>query len=172
MVWPQYWIFKVKYRICYISTKSDPKVRCKDLLDSDRADFGCWRAIDSSCLWQWWSTLVDWRVTRVTSRCWHALHSSCLWQWWSTLVDWRVTRVTSRCWHALDSSRWLYAFSHDIVVLSVVRVTSRCWHALDSSRWLYPFSHDIVVLSVVRLLQRPMLPTLVKSAITRRRDLS
>ena len=88
--WP--WIFKVKYEICYISTKSGPiatrqkanisiwtlglkfdngfdlghdldiwifkvicdldhlvtKVRCKDLPDSDRGDFSCRRAVDSS----------------------------------------------------------------------------------------------------------------------------
>ena len=30
------WIFNVKYGICYFSTKSDPKVKCKDLEDSDR----------------------------------------------------------------------------------------------------------------------------------------
>ena len=90
--WPCPWIFKVKYEICYISTKSGPiatrrkanisiwtlglkfdngfdlghdldiwifkvicdldhlvtKVRCKDLPDSDRGDFSCWRAVDSS----------------------------------------------------------------------------------------------------------------------------
>ena len=87
--WP--WILKVKYEICYISTKSGPiatrrtnisfwtlglkfdngfdlghdldiwifkvicdldhlviKVRCKDLPDSDRSDFSCRRAVDSS----------------------------------------------------------------------------------------------------------------------------
>ena len=92
--WPWPWplILKVKYEICYISTKSGPiatrqkanisiwtlglkfdngfdlghdldiwifkvicdldhwgtKVRCKDLPDSDRGDFSCWRAVDSS----------------------------------------------------------------------------------------------------------------------------
>ena len=90
--WPWPWIFKVKYEICYISTKSGPiatrwkanisiwilglkldngfdlghdldiwifkvicdldhlvtKVRCKDLPDSDRGDFSCRRAVDSS----------------------------------------------------------------------------------------------------------------------------
>ena len=90
--WPWLWIFKVKYEICYISTKSGPiamrrkanisiwtlglkcdngfdldhdldisifkvicgldhlvtKVRCKDLPDSDRGDFNCRRAVDSS----------------------------------------------------------------------------------------------------------------------------
>ena len=90
--WPWPWIFKVKYEICYISTKSGPiatkqktnisiwtlglkcdngfdlghdidiwifkvicdldhlviKVRCKDLPDSDRGDFRCRRAVDSS----------------------------------------------------------------------------------------------------------------------------
>ena len=95
--WPWPWIFKVKYEICYISTKSGPiatrqkanisiwtlglkfdngfdlghdldilifkvicdldqlvtKVRCKDLPDSDRGDFSCRRAVDSSsCLWR------------------------------------------------------------------------------------------------------------------------
>ena len=45
-LWP--WIFKVKYGICYISTKSGTKVRCKDLPDSDRGDFRCRRAVDSS----------------------------------------------------------------------------------------------------------------------------
>ena len=46
--WPWPWIFKVRHEICYISTKSGPKVRCKDLLDSDRGDFRCRRAVDSS----------------------------------------------------------------------------------------------------------------------------
>ena len=92
--WPWPWIFKVKYEICYISTKSGPiatrrkanisirtlglkfdngfvlghdhdiwifkvicdldhlvtKVRCKDLPDSDRGDFSCRRAVDSSSI--------------------------------------------------------------------------------------------------------------------------
>ena len=92
--WPWPWIFKVKYEICYISTKSGPiatkwkanistwtlglkydngfdlghdldiwifkvicdldhlvtKVKCKDLPDSDRGDFRCRRAVDSSSL--------------------------------------------------------------------------------------------------------------------------
>ena len=92
--WPWPWIFKVKYEICYISTKTGPiatrrkanqsiwtlglkfdngfdlghdldiwifkvicdldhlvtKVRCKDLPDSDRGDFSCRRAVDSSSL--------------------------------------------------------------------------------------------------------------------------
>ena len=51
-VWPWQWpwpcIFKVKYGICYISIKSDETVRCKDLQDSDRVDFWCRRAVDSS----------------------------------------------------------------------------------------------------------------------------
>ena len=90
--WPSPWIFKVKYAISYISTKSGPivtkqkanisielqastvtngfdlghdldiwifkvkcdldhlvtKVRCKDLPDSDRGDFRCRYAVDSS----------------------------------------------------------------------------------------------------------------------------
>ena len=90
--WPWLWIFKVKYEICYISTKSGPiamrrkanisiwtlglkcdngfdfghdldisifkvicgldhlvtKVRCKDLPDSDRGDFSCRCAVNSS----------------------------------------------------------------------------------------------------------------------------
>ena len=46
--WPWPWSFKVNYGICYISTKSGPKVRCKDLPDSDWGDFRCRRAIDSS----------------------------------------------------------------------------------------------------------------------------
>ena len=90
--WPWPWIFKGKYEIWYISTKSGPiatrrkanisfwtlglkfdngfdlghdldiwifkvicdldhlvtKVRCKDLPDSDRGDFSCRRAVDSS----------------------------------------------------------------------------------------------------------------------------
>ena len=90
-----FWIFKVKYEICYISTKSGPiatkqkanisiwtlglkcdngfdlghdidiwifkvicdldhlvtKVRCNDLPDSDRGDFRCRRAVDSSSSW-------------------------------------------------------------------------------------------------------------------------
>ena len=90
--WPWAWIFKVKYEICYISTKCGPiatrwkanisiwtlglkfdngfdlghdldiwifkvicdldhlvtMVRCKDLPDSDRGDFSCRRAVDSS----------------------------------------------------------------------------------------------------------------------------
>ena len=94
------WIFKVKYEICYISTKSGPiatrqkanisiwtlglkfdngfdldhdldiwifkvicdldhlvtKVRCKDLPDSDRGDFSCRRAVDSSSLFEQWSS--------------------------------------------------------------------------------------------------------------------
>ena len=92
--WPWLWIFKVKYEICYISTKSGSiamrrkadisiwtlglkcdngfdlghdldisifkvicgldhlvtKVRCKYLPDSDRGDFSCRRAVDSSSL--------------------------------------------------------------------------------------------------------------------------
>ena len=51
-VWPWPWpwprIFKVQHGICYISTKSGPKVRCKDLPDSDWGDFRCRRAVDSS----------------------------------------------------------------------------------------------------------------------------
>ena len=47
-LWPWPWIFKVKYGICYISTKSGPKVRCKDLPDSDWGDFKCRFAVDSS----------------------------------------------------------------------------------------------------------------------------
>ena len=46
--WPWPWIFKVKYGICYISIKSDPKVRYKDLQDSDQGDFWCRHAVDSS----------------------------------------------------------------------------------------------------------------------------
>ena len=69
--WPWPWIFKVKYEIWYISTKSGQiatkrkanisiwtpglkcdqlvtKVRCKDLPDSDRGDFRCRCAFDSS----------------------------------------------------------------------------------------------------------------------------
>ena len=46
--WPWPWIFKVKYGICCISTKSGLKVRCKDLPDSDRGDFRCRHAVDSS----------------------------------------------------------------------------------------------------------------------------
>ena len=46
--WPGPWIFRVKYGICYISTKSGQKVSCKDLPDSDRGDFRCRRAVDSS----------------------------------------------------------------------------------------------------------------------------
>ena len=37
--WPWPWVFKVKYGIYYISIKIDPKVRCKDLQDSDLGDF-------------------------------------------------------------------------------------------------------------------------------------
>ena len=48
--WPWSWIFNVKYGVCYISIKSDPKVRCKDLQDSDQGDFWCRRAVDSSSL--------------------------------------------------------------------------------------------------------------------------
>ena len=59
--WP--WIFKVKYGICFISAKNGPialviqdhdhdhlvtKVRCKYLSDSDRGDFRCQRAVNSS----------------------------------------------------------------------------------------------------------------------------
>ena len=47
--WPWPWIFKVKHAICYISTKSGLKVRCKDLPDSDQGDFRCRHAVDSSC---------------------------------------------------------------------------------------------------------------------------
>ena len=52
--WPWPWSFKVKYGICYISTKSGPKVRCKDLPDSDRGDFRCRCAIDSSSFYYLW----------------------------------------------------------------------------------------------------------------------
>ena len=41
------WIFKVICDLDHLATK----VRCKDLPDSDRGDFRCWRAIDSSSLW-------------------------------------------------------------------------------------------------------------------------
>ena len=40
-LWPWPWIFKVKYGICYISTKSGRKVKCKDLPDSERGDLRC-----------------------------------------------------------------------------------------------------------------------------------
>ena len=46
--WPWPWIFKVKYEIWYISTKSGPKVRCSDLPDCDWGDFKSRRAVDSS----------------------------------------------------------------------------------------------------------------------------
>ena len=58
--WPWPWIFKVKYGICYISIKSDPKVRCKDLQDSDRGDFWCRRAVDSSSFI--WKFLDQWCI--------------------------------------------------------------------------------------------------------------
>ena len=40
------WIFKVIYDLDHLETK----VRCKDLPDSDRGDFRCRRAVDSSSL--------------------------------------------------------------------------------------------------------------------------
>ena len=74
--WPWLWIFKVKFGICFISAKDGLiatkwkasiqnelnasiankiwpwpwpwKVRCKDLSDSNRGDFRCRRAVDSS----------------------------------------------------------------------------------------------------------------------------
>ena len=48
--WPCPWIFKVKYEICYISTKSGPiATKWKaNISDSDRGDFRCGRAVDSS----------------------------------------------------------------------------------------------------------------------------
>ena len=46
--WTWTWIFKVNYGICSISAKSGPKVRCKDLPDSDWGDFRCRCAVDSS----------------------------------------------------------------------------------------------------------------------------
>ena len=61
--WPWPWIFKVKYGIYYISTKSGPKVGCKDLPDSDRGDFRCQRAVDSSsypCLNSLWPSDAIW----------------------------------------------------------------------------------------------------------------
>ena len=112
--WPWPWIFKVKYEICYISTKSGPiatkqkanisiwtlglkcdngfdlghdidiwifkvicdldhlvtKVRCNDLPDSDRGDFRCRRAVDSSSSiidirnWQQlWISMIELRVS-------------------------------------------------------------------------------------------------------------
>ena len=47
------WIFKVKYEICCISTKSGQKVRWSDLPDCDRGDLNCRRAIDSSSWLKW-----------------------------------------------------------------------------------------------------------------------
>ena len=43
------WIFKVICDLDHLVTK----VRCKDLPDSDRGDFSCGRAVDSSSLNQW-----------------------------------------------------------------------------------------------------------------------
>ena len=106
--WPWPWIFKVKYEICFISTKSGTiatrrkanisiwtlglkfdngfdlghdldiwifkvicdldqlvtKVRYKDLPDSDRGDFSCRRAVDSSSYikdfhWKWIRCVSD-----------------------------------------------------------------------------------------------------------------
>ena len=58
MVWlPRYkkQIYRLNFRsqmrpsgLTLASTKSGPKVRCKDILDSDRGDFRCRRAVDSS----------------------------------------------------------------------------------------------------------------------------
>ena len=62
--WPWPWIFKVKYGICYISTKSGPKVRYKDLPDSDRGDFRCRRAVDSSSCY-----LFHWQCLRNKYLC-------------------------------------------------------------------------------------------------------
>ena len=56
--WPWPWIFKVKHGICYISIKSYPKVRCKDVQDSDRGDFWCRRAVVSSS----WSLRCSWSI--------------------------------------------------------------------------------------------------------------
>ena len=75
--WPWPWIFKVKYGICYISAKNGLiatkrkanisielqasywpwpwKVRCKDLTNSDRGDFRCRHAVDSSS----WMVFLD-----------------------------------------------------------------------------------------------------------------
>ena len=110
--WPWPWIFKVKYEICYISTKSGPiatrrkanisiwtlglkfdngfdlghdldiwifkvicdldhlvtKVRCKDLPDSDRGDFSCRRAVDSSSC-TLFSSAMSHRFTVAISIC-------------------------------------------------------------------------------------------------------
>ena len=111
--WPWPWIFKVKYEICYISTKSGPiatrrianisiwtlglkfdngfdlghdldiwifkvicdldhlvtKVRCKDLPDSDRGDFSCRRAVNSSS-WYLKHFLINWQHVRSTEPHW------------------------------------------------------------------------------------------------------
>ena len=44
------WIFKVICDLDHLVTK----VRCKDLPDSDRGDFRCQRAVDSSSLWYYY----------------------------------------------------------------------------------------------------------------------
>ena len=113
--WPWPWIFKVKYEICYISTKSGSigtrqkanisiwtlglkfdngfdlghdldiwifkvicdldhlvtKIRSKDLPDSDRGDFSCRRAVDSSSfqldLSDWWLRHLLWNCPNMNA---------------------------------------------------------------------------------------------------------
>ena len=45
--WPWPWSFKVKHGICYILIKSDPKIRCKGVQDSDRGH--PWWLLMSAC---------------------------------------------------------------------------------------------------------------------------
>ena len=67
-VWPWPWpwpiFFKVKYTICYISAKNGPiatkqkaniwsELKGSNLPDSDRGDFSCRRAVDSSSFVLW-----------------------------------------------------------------------------------------------------------------------
>ena len=151
--WPWPWIFKVKYGICCISTKSGPiamerkanisiqlqasnvtngfylghdldiwifkvkcdldhlvtKVRCKDLPDSDRGDFRCRCAIDSSNL-RCHRTHYDaigmwWEFPKFLKGHWlsHACHKDSarrLWKmvFWGQLILW-FTQPYLHGWH-------------------------------------------------------------------------
>ena len=63
-VWPWPWpwprFFKVKYGICYISAKNGP-IATKWKADSDRGDFSCRRAVDSSSFKRFLNDLLVWR---------------------------------------------------------------------------------------------------------------
>ena len=114
--WPWPWIYKVKYGICYISTKSGPKIRCKDLPDSDQGDFRCLRAVDSSSLYTHFCdfTCQKWQNKTVQSIINSLGPSDAM--WWQRSVS-PLAQVMACC---------LTAPSHYL---------NQCWLVISEVKW-------------------------------------